>query len=63
MAKKNQGADSFEEFITEYNSVEIPKGGHINRSKHTLEQQSERFNKSSHTKEECEIILKEAHNL
>jgi len=63
MTKKEQGSESFQEFLSEYNTVEIPKGKHINSSKYTLEQQSKRFNKTSHTKEECENILKEARSL
>jgi len=63
MAIEEKGSGGFEEFKTEYDSVEIPKGKHINRSNYTLEQQAERFNKFSHTKDECKDVLKEAHDL
>ena len=63
MAKKKPMPKGFKEFLSEYNATVIPKGKHINSSKYTVDQQLGRFDKFSHSKEECEVLLREARSL
>ena len=60
MANKKQETIGFDEFLAEYKAAEIPKGKHINSSKYTLDQQLKRFKKFSHSREECEKIVKDS---
>jgi len=57
--KKTHEAEGFEEFLAEYNAVEVPDGKPINSSKFTLEEQLERFSNFSHTKKEFKVMSKE----
>jgi len=64
MNEKKKSSEGIKEFLDEYKSAKIPKNGKpINSSKFTLKQQLKRFAGFSHTKDECEIMLKEAQTL
>lgn len=64
MSGKKKRTEGFKEFFDEYNATEIPQSGKpINCSKFTLKEQLKRFANFSHTKDECEIMSKEAQSL
>ena len=64
MGDKKQRSEGFDEFLAEYNAAEIPGNDKpINSSRFDLGQQLDRFSAFSHTKDEHETMLKEAHTL
>ena len=64
MAKQKQEAESFKEFLREYEAAQsLEEERPINTSKFTLMQQLKRFNNFSHSASECEMMNKELHSL